>query len=339
MKKFYINVQGGCGLNLALASFITAANTKYPNEYEFNVCSPYFDIFESCEAVTNVYKPQELKDMIFDAKANDGIIINQRLYDMNDFIYKRITYSEAWAELMGIKWDEDNSDGSAVKSVLKPETKYPFLTQQVDNIKKQLNGKKFIIVQWQGGQSPLTQVPADQNGQADWGKVSYPYDNEPLKRHYPIEKAKEFCNLFKLSHPDVEIIEYSLPNEPHCDNTIRAVMPYLAYYMLAKDRNCIGTVSIDSSLQHLIAGVTKSVVIWGHSINADNSDKIIANPFGYKYNKNIVQHCRRDDILFFSALGPSGAKISYIQPSDLLIEVDNYLFKSGTSIDKNKETK
>ena len=67
MKKFYINVQGGCGLNLALASFITAANTKYPNEYEFNVCSPYFDIFESCEAVTNVYKPQELKKTFFKA--------------------------------------------------------------------------------------------------------------------------------------------------------------------------------------------------------------------------------------------------------------------------------
>ena len=47
----------------------------------------------------------------------------------------------------------------------------------------------------------------------------------------------------------------------------------------------------------------------------------------HEYNKNIIQNCRRDDILYFSALGPSGARIDYIEPEKLLNEVDEYIFK------------
>lgn len=334
MKEFYINVQGGTGLNICLASIITAIKKEFPDDYKFFVCSPYFDVFESCPAVDCVYKPQELKDMIYDAKANDGVIVNQRLYDTNAFIYKLATYETAWCDFFGIKADFVGTDGQGmnVTSVLEPEKKYPFLLQQVAEVKKSLKNKKFILVQWHGGQSPLVQVPADKNGQPDWSKVPYNYDNEPLKRHYPIEKANEFINLFKQEHPDIEVIEYSLPNEPHCNNTIKFVAPYLAYYLLAKDKDCVGAVTIDSSLQHLIAGVTKNVVIWGHSINASNDGTTIyQNPFGYRYNKNIVQRCRRDDILFFSALGPSGAKITYIEPTDLCIQVDEYLFGKNSN--------
>lgn len=339
-NKFYINTVGGCGLCISLASFLTAAKKLHPDD-EYNVCSPYFDIYMSCDAVSKVYQPNEIRDFIYDAKYVDGIIINQRLYDMDKFIKKQLTYQEAWAELLGYPKKEFavTNDGMTIKSVLNPSKHYPFLAQQAEELKKQLNGKKFIITQFTGSQSPLTQVPVDQNGRADWSKVPYRNDPEPLKRKYDIGRANEFVDLFKLNHPDVEVISYQLPNEPAPTRSIKAVMPYLAYYLLAQDKDCIGTVSIDSSLQHLVAGITKSVVIWGHSINADNNNKIVANNFGYAYNRNIVQPCRRDDILYFSQLGPSGAKIEYITPSDLLIEVDNYLFNSSTSTDTNKETK
>ena len=36
--------------------------------------------------------------------------------------------------------------------------------------------------------------------------------------------------------------------------------------------------------------------------------------------------CRRDDILYFTALGPSAAKVKYIEPTDLEIEVNEHLF-------------
>lgn len=330
MKKFYINVQGGTGLNFGLASFISAVKADNPDSYEFYVCSPYFDIFESCPAVSGVYKPNELKDLIFDAEANGGELILHRLYDMDGFIKKQLNYSEAWAKLMNINW-KDTKKGTKAISVLDPLRKYPYLRPQVEQIRnaiKQKGFKDFVIMQFTGGQSPLVQVPPKvvKNEQGmdmqvpDWSKVPYNYDNEPLKRHYPIEKAQEFVDMFASAHPDTAILLFQLPNEPMPRNgsTLNFTIPYLAYYELAKE--AVGVVTIDSSLQHLVAGVTKSVVIWAHSK---------PESFGYSYNKNIEQPCRTNDLLYFSALGPSGAKVDYISPAELLKNVDEFIFNKG----------
>lgn len=310
-KKFYINVQGGTGLNLGLASFISYIKTEGDDngnkDYEFYVASPYFDIFEACPHVDGVYKPQELRDLIFDANTYGGELILHRLYDMDGFVKKELNYSQAWAKLMNIPFT-DTDKGTKVKSYLTPFVKYGALKNFVEQVQKDLNGKKFVIMQFWGGQSPLVQVP---NG--DWSKVNYDYVNEPLKRHYPVEKATEFVKLYKEAHPDTEIILYSLPNEPNIDGTKKYVFPYLTYYELAKLPECKGIVAIDSSLQHLTAGLKPSVIIWGHSK---------PEHFGYSYNRNIEQPCRTNDLLYFSALGPSGAKVQYIEPEELLKEVE-----------------
>ena len=180
--------------------------------------------------------------------------------------------------------------------------------EDVVKLMKDNGFKDFIIVQFTGGQSPLTQAP---NG--DWSKVPYDYMNEPLKRHYPVEKATEFCKLYHEKHPKTAIVNFGLPNEPCPDlpYIVKTVVPYLAWYELAKFAKEI--VCIDSSLQHLTAGLVKTTVIWGHS-KPEN--------FGYSFNKNIEQPCRTDDLLYFTALGPSGAKVEYIEPAELLREVD-----------------
>ena len=192
----------------------------------------------------------------------------------------------------------------------------------------------FVIMQFSGGQSPLVNVPVETRKDKDgkdvqvqaWDKVPYNYQDEPLKRHYPIELAKEFVEKFQKAHPKTAVVLYQLPNEPYnFANTFRFILPYVVYYDMVKLPECVGTVSIDSSLQHLVAGVTRSVVIWAHS-KPEN--------FGYSYNKNIEQKCRTDDLLYFSALGPSGAKVSYISPDDLLKEVDGYLF--GTKVEEKE---
>ena len=320
MNKFYINVAGGTGFNMALASFIAYIKENGDDngnkDYEFYVSSPYFDLFEASPYVSGVYKPQELRDMIYDCEASGGTLILHRLYDMDEFVKKQITYAEAWAKLMNIPFTDDNV-GSKVKAVFEPYKVYPALQKQVEDIKKLVkdNGfKDYAIMQFTGGQTPLTQVPMGQDGKPDWSKVHYDYDNEPLKRHYPIEKAQRFVELYHNSNPDTAIIMYQLPNEPSpdADYIVKAVVPYLAYYELAKEAKEV--VCIDSSLQHLVAGVAPTTVIWGHSSN-DEGEQL---PFGYSYNNNIIQKCRRNDILFFTALGPSGAKISYIEPGDLL---------------------
>lgn len=320
MNKFYINVAGGTGFNMALASFIAYIKENGDDngnkDYEFYVSSPYFDLFEASPYVSGVYKPQELRDMIYDCEASGGTLILHRLYDMDEFVKKQITYAEAWAKLMNIPFTDDNV-GSKVKAVFEPYKVYPALQKQVEDIKKLVkdNGfKDYAIMQFTGGQTPLTQVPIGQDGKPDWSKVHYDYDNEPLKRHYPIEKAQRFVELYHNSNPDTAIIMYQLPNEPSpdADYIVKAVVPYLAYYELAKEAKEV--VCIDSSLQHLVAGIVPTTVIWGHSSN-DEGEQL---PFGYSYNNNIIQKCRRNDILFFTALGPSGAKISYIEPGDLL---------------------
>lgn len=327
MKKFYVNVQGGEGLNLGLASFISYIKENGDDngnkDYEFYVASPYFDIFESCPYVSGVYKPNEMKDFIFDAKDNEGELILHRLYDLDGFVKKQMNYSEAWAKLMNIPFT-DTEKGTKVKSVLEPLKKYPGLQQNINQVLEAVkaNGfKDFVIMQFTGGQSALVQVPVE-NGTPAWNKVPYNYDAEPLKRHYPNDLAQKFVDIFAEKHPKTAIVLYQLPNEPRPDNKnlIVTTMPYLAYYELAKKAK--GTISIDSSLQHLVAGVTKSVVIWAHSK---------PEAFGYSYNRNIEQKCRTDDLLYFSALGPSGAKVNYIEPGELLEEVDEYIYLIGDS--------
>lgn len=328
MKKFFINVQGGTGMNIALASFISFikenGDAKGNKDYSFTVLSPYFDIFESCKDVERVYKPNEIRDFIFDAEFEKAELVMGRLYDLDGFIKKQMSYPDAWAKMLNIPWKKDKEAGTVTTSNLEPEKKYPYLGNQANEIVKTIKEKgykDFVIMQFTGGQSPLVQVPqsTDKDGKvfADWNKVPYNYDNEPLKRHYPIDLVNKFIELFRNAHPETAVILYQLPNEPAPENVFRFTVPYLAYHVLARKDECTGVVSIDSSLQHLVAGLTKTVVIWGHSLPLS---------FGYDYNKNILQDCRRDDILYFSALGPSGAAIRYIKPEDLLKEVDAYLF-------------
>ena len=325
MKNIYINSQGGLGFNLALSHILPEIKAEYERVC---VLSPYFDVFEASPHVDAVYRPQELRDFIFDAKNDDARLICERMYDSEDFIYKKVSYADAWRKAAGLPL-RGNKSGSDTKASLVPLRKYPFIRQGLDTVLGGIKGKgykDFIICQFTGGQSPLINVPTEEreiNGTKQkvplWDKVPYDYTNEPLKRHYPIDKADEFCRLFAERHPETALVMYQLPNEPKPEHAavFSFLLPYLSYYELAKLEPCKGTVSIDSSLQHLVAGVCKSVVIWGHSLPAS---------FGYEYNHNIIQTCRRDDILYFSALGPSGARIEYIHPQALVEEVDEYLF-------------
>ena len=98
---------------------------------------------------------------------------------------------------------------------------------------------------------------------------------------------------------------------------------------MAKLEECKGILCIDSSLHHLVAGLNKTVVLWGHSLPTS---------FGYEYDKNIIQNCNREDILYFSALGASGARIDYIDPNELVKEFLDYIENDKTE-SKNIEEK
>lgn len=319
-KSIYINIGMGLGGNISLTYITKELHEVYD---EVAVCTPYWDVMACDPYVDLVYKPNELKDFVMDAKSKNAYIMNQRLYDMSEFIYKKISYSDAWRKLCGLKTKNDK-DGSTGEHTLNVMAKFPALKGTVDELLKTIRSNgfdNFILLQHTGSQSPLIGVPTGKDGKPDWSKVPYNNEQEPLQRHIPEQIIQEFINKMAVEHPKTAIILYSLPNENHLDgnNIVKATIPYLAYYELAKLKECLGAVTIDSSLQHLISGVTKVITIWGHTEPIS---------FGHVGNKNIIQSCRRDDILYFTALGPSGAKINYIKPEEMLKEVNEYLYNT-----------
>ena len=302
MKKFFIDVKGGLGYNIALTRVIQSLPKS---DYQVKVLSPYWDIFAA--AGIEYYKPEEVKDFIFDAFEEGAEIVEHRLYDMSDFIYKKLNYRDAWCKLLNVPEvpEEDYN-----QLTLNPEKVFPQLTKQVEDILSKIKDK-FILVQFAGGQSPLD-MPQD----GDWAKKPYDYEHEPLKRHYPIDKAQRFVDEFKKANPDIAVIQYALPNEPQLDNCEHFIVPYLVYYVLSKSDRCLGAFTVDSSLAHLITGNTKVMTLWAHSL---------PDAFGYCCNKNVIQKCRRNDILYFSLLGPSGAKVEYADPEELAKEFIEYI--------------
>lgn len=315
-KNILVDVRGGTGKNFAFVSIAKELKEKYEH---VSVISPYFDIAASSAYVDKVYNPNEVRSAIEDA-GDDTLIVIDHIYDTDAFIRKEISYQDAFRLACGLKAKDEKTDGTTAVSELNPTKPYPYLENQKNSILKSIkeNGfEDFIIVQFTGSQSPLTQVPANEKGEPDWSKVPYNGQNTGLSRHYPKDFADEFVKLFRAAYPKTAIINYSLPNEYRFDGVFQLTVPYLAYYELAKLPECKGIVAIDSSLQHMVAGVTKAVVLWAHSL---------PDSFGYKYNRNIIQPCKRDGIKYFSALGPASNRIDYIKPEALLKEVDSYLF-------------
>ncbi len=304
MKKYFVQLKGGLGLNV---SFARVATILMKRGCDITVLTPYWDLFASTPIP--YYKPDEIRDFIFDAKYQNAEIITTRIYDMSCFIYKEINYKDAWLKLLGLDKTETITDEEYNKLELSPESAFPRLKQDLEdslNRIKDAHYDDFILVQFCGGQ-PAVDTPPD----GDWNKKEYDCRNEPLKRYYPTEKAQQFVNLYKAAHPHTAVVQYCLPNEPILSGVIHLRFPYLVYYSLsfyAKQ-----AVVIDSSLQHLVSGNCPVTVIWGHTL---------PNSFGYSCNNNIVQECRRDDILYFTELGASSAHINYISPEELLKQVD-----------------
>lgn len=315
-KNILVDVRGGTGKNFAFISIAKELKEKYEH---VSVITPYFDIPLSSSYVDKVYNPNEVRSAIEDA-GDDTLIVIDHIYDTDAFIRKEISYQDAFRLACGLKAKDEKTGGTTAVSELNPTKPFPYLDNQKNSILKSIkeNGfENFIIVQFTGSQSPLQQVPTNEKGEPDWSKVPYNGQNTGLSRHYPKDLADEFIKLFREAHPKTAIVNYSLPNEYRFDGVFQFTVPYLAYYELAKLPECKGIVAIDSSLQHMVAGVTKAVVLWAHSL---------PDSFGYKYNRNIIQPCKRDGIKYFSALGPASNRIDYIKPEALLKEVDSYLF-------------
>lgn len=289
----YVAISGGLGKNFSFLRVVKHLKKTYNHIF---VLSLYWDVFLSSSFIDGIYKENEQRDFILEAIKNNGKLVIDRMYDDEQFIRKELDYSQAWCKMCGVEQSEPDKN-IPLDNILKS---FPLYKKDVDSINNILSRyEDFIIIQFYGGQSSLNRL-SDNNYN--------PYA-ESLKRNYPINYAQEFIDLYKSKYPNRGIIQYGLPNEPVIEGCEHFMVSYLCYYEIAKMNNCKGFISIDSSLQHLITGVVDGVVLWGHTI---------PETFGYKYNKNIIQDCDRDDIFYFTLLGPSGARINYITPQELI---------------------
>ena len=148
MKKYaYVQINGGLGKNIAFSQIAKEVKEKYDF---LAVSSPYFDIFKSCPYIDYVYKPEEAKDFIFDAKHDKAEIFIDHIYDTSDFIYKKVSYADAYRKMMGLPM-KNNEGGSDTKTELEPLKSYPNLQQNIDFIMSQIKEagfEDFILVQF-----------------------------------------------------------------------------------------------------------------------------------------------------------------------------------------------
>ena len=298
-KKCLINVEGGLGKNIMLTSILKELKEKGGYD-EVYVISPYHDVFKVCSAVTDAFQPglgTLYQELVLDP---DCDVLWKEPYSNQKFIKKECHLFDAWAAEFGITLT-DKAD-TYIPCLDKVVEEYPALRQIADEKMNEWN-HNFCLVQFTGGQSPLT-PQVDQNG----NPVPYMNAQEAIKRNYA--KGEQVVQLLKEKWPDTTVVHFGLPNEPSVNGAIKIEVPYLTYRLLAAEAKEI--ICIDSSLQHLATGVNSNVtVVWGETR---------PEHFGYACNRNIAAKHVLNSQPYFKPLGISPSIVRMPEPEELVVK-------------------
>jgi hypothetical protein len=248
MLNTYV-VEGGVGKCATFSALIP----KLKEKGDVQIYTPYIGCFASNPDVKLVLE-QTLPLQDARIMASDNIFYCEP-YKSN-FQFGKQHIIESYCEHHGVEYD---------KSML-PKLYTEHLKENVDKWLDKNNIKKYILVQFSGGQSPLTY-----NGQ---------YNNINPNRNYQPFLAQQVINMLKEEYKDATIIDCTLPNEPSYLNTVKCDLHWSEVHELMKD--AMGFVSIDSCLQHFSPSANKhGVVVWGSTRWTQ---------FGYEHNKNLQFH-------------------------------------------------
>ena len=298
-KKCLINVEGGLGKNIMLTSILKELKEKGGYD-EVYVISPYHDVFKVCSAVTDAFQPglgTLYQELVLDP---DCDVLWKEPYSNQKFIKKECHLFDAWAAEFGITL-ADKAD-TYIPCLDKVAEEYPALRQIADEKMNEWN-HNFCLVQFTGGQSPLT-PQKDQQG----NPVPYMNAQETIKRNYA--KGEQVVQLLKEKWPGTTVVHFGLPNEPSVNGAIKIEVPYLTYRLLAAEAKEI--ICIDSSLQHLATGVNDNVtVIWGETR---------PEHFGYACNRNVAAKHVLNSQPYFKPLGVSPSIVRMPEPEELVIK-------------------
>tara|TARA_X000001382_G_scaffold115275_1_gene93954 strand:+ start:2097 stop:2969 length:873 start_codon:yes stop_codon:yes gene_type:complete len=242
-------VEGGIGKCTAFTSLIP----KLKQKSEVQIYTPYIPCFANNPDVKLVLE-QSLPLQDPRIMQSDNIYYSEP-YKSN-FQFGKQHLIESYCELHNVEFDTS----------MTPKIYTDHLKENVDKWLKEKEITKYILVQFSGGQSPLTY-----NGQ---------YNNINPNRNYQPFLAQQVINYLKEEYKDTTIIDCTLPNEPAYINAIKCDLHWSEIHEMLKGAN--GFVSIDSCLNHFSASANKhGVVIWGSTRWTQ---------FGYSHNKNLQFH-------------------------------------------------
>ena len=294
--RCFVMINGGTGKSIMATAMMPLLKKKYEEVY---VCSPYADVFKACSYVDEAFLPGQpniYRDLLLD---DDVELLCREPYQNARFIRKECHLFEAWAEEWGLELEQD------------PMTMHPVLdkwdefAQLLQTYKNMRDGwGDFMIVQFCGGQSPLT---------PNLQESAYNDHVEGLRRNY--YKGAELIKLLKEAYPRTQIVHYALPNEPSYEGTIKVELPYLVYRKACEEAKAV--ITIDSSLQHLAAGACdKTVVIWGETA---------PEHFGYYCHRNLREKNIKNTQAYFQPLGSSPTRVPFPEPAAIMQEVQKIL--------------
>lgn len=293
-KKALITIEGGLGKNVMFTALLPELKKRYEDIY---ILSPYYDIFKCCPEVTDAFPfgaGTLYQELVLD---KDTDVLWKEPYSNQSFIKKECHLFEAWAEEIGITLEKKGIDYIPNMSCIAEA--FPQIKELAEKYKKEWN--KYCIVQFTGGQSPLSPM-VDDKGQP----VLYNERQEAIKRNY--YKGQELVDLIHKEYPDLKIVHFGLKNEPTYRDTIKIEVPYLTYSLLAESAEFI--VCTDSSLQHLSTGKCKNMtVIWGETR---------PEHFGYSVNKNICAKHVLNSQPYFKPLGVSPSIVKMPEPAEVM---------------------
>ena len=266
----FINITRGSGREYVTAAVIVRElASKYDKVYAaaFN-----YEFVEALSKELNNVTPLKENEIAtwfnvnWKELCNTLDIYTEEPYNLGNFGMRRVSFIDAYRYVAGLSDKKESSDSTSTLPYITPPTE--IINAAVDFNKQH---KKFVIVQFHGGQNPAGMQPNQQ----------YNYNEQGLKRHYPLEMANELTT--KLKADGYEVLHYTLPNEPHLKDAIymQQIMPQLFYQELAKYAE--GVITIDSSLMHLTASTAKKmVVIW-----------VQTSPLSFGYNRKGIINIRK----------------------------------------------
>jgi len=287
-------VEGGIGKCVSFTALLPKLSEK--SKEQVQIVTPYIDVFAGNPFVKMCYDEGSIPLDDPRILESDNIIYCEP-YKSN-FVKGDDHILKSYSDLLGVSYDVN----------IRPKLYTDHLKPDVDRWLEERSIKKYMLVQFTGGQTPI-----------GWN-ISNPYTSSNPGRNYPHYFAQGIINTLAQGYPDITIIDVTLPNEPRYANSIKCDLPWPYIHEFLKRSE--GFIAIDSMLQHLAASAgVQGVVLWGNTRWTQ---------FGWIHHKNMSYHDKNKFNTYYK-MDISDPRNIMIDPQDVINTFEKYVL--GKSMD------